>query len=428
MSRRSGLVALAVAAALALAACGAGGDPATQQPTNRLEIVSWWTSASEKPALKVLLDAYSAAHPGVEVVDLAVAGGGGSNVQVVLASRLQAGNPPAVWQTFIGSSTAAYASRGRIADVSAVYASTGLAAALPKGVLDAVTVDGRQYSVPTGSHRSNVLFFNRAALAKAGVQVPAQSYAMPAFLADLAKVRQSGGTPLCLGGKDPFAAAELFESVLLAGIGPVGWAGITADRFDWSGPQARAALTTFGAILDQADPANPGLTWDQATGKLAAGDCAFEAFNDSAYGELIADRATEQTIGAVPFPGTDGAYLAIVDAFAVGSGAVDARNGVDFLQVVGSKEATTAFNRIKGSVPVRTDVDVSSLSPYQQSAAKALREQTFLLSIVHGEAMSPAFQQGFYDAVATYRAGRDPAQFTRTLTDAVVSGRGVTVP
>src|SRR3954467_8859627 len=92
--------------------------------------------------------------------------------------------------------------------------------------------------------------------------------------------------------------------------------------------------------------------------------------------------------------------------------AADACNGLDFLQVVGSKEATLAFNRIKGSVPVRTDADTAGLSPYQQSAAKALREATFLLSIVHGEAMSPAFQQGFYDAVATYRAGRDPAQFT----------------
>ena len=60
-------------------------------------------------------------------------------------------------------------------------------------------------------------------------------------------------------------------------------------------------------------------------------------------------------------------------------------------------------------MPVRTDVPLSSLSPYQQSAAQALRDKTFLLSIVHGEAMSPAFQQGFYDAIATYRSSRDPA-------------------
>src|SRR3954467_807414 len=43
-------------------------------------------------------------------------------------------------------------------------------------------------------HRSNVVFFNRAALVKGRVPIPAQGYAMPAFLADLAKIRQSGGT------------------------------------------------------------------------------------------------------------------------------------------------------------------------------------------------------------------------------------------
>jgi glucose/mannose transport system substrate-binding protein len=50
-------------------------------------------------------------------------------------------------------------------------------------------------------------------------------------------------------------------------------------------------------------------------------------------------------------------------------------------------------------VPVRTDVDVSSMTPYQQSAAKALRSSTVLWSIVHGSATSPQFQQAFYDAV-----------------------------
>jgi glucose/mannose transport system substrate-binding protein len=285
-------------------------------------------------------------------------------------------------------------------------------------------------------HRSNVVFFNRAALVKGRVPIPAQGYAMPAFLADLAKIRQSGGTPLCLGGKDPFAAAELFESVLLTGIGPAGWAGIIADRFDWSGPQARAALTAFGTILDQADPANPGLTWDQATGKPATGDCAFEAFNDSAYGELIADRATEQTIRDIAFPGTDGAYVAIVDAFAVGNGAADHHRASCRRRL--QRPRLPPGRRLEGGdTGVQPDQGLGA-RPHrrghrwpvadQRDAAKALREQAFLLSIVHCEAMSPTFQQGLYDAVATYRTSRDPAQFTKTLTAAVLRGRGVTVP
>ncbi len=426
MRRR--LAAVAAAVGLTVAGCGSGGDIAAQQPTNRLEVVSWWTSASEKPALQSLLESYKAAHPGVDVIDGAVAGGGGSNVSVVLASRLTSGDPPDVWQTFIGSSTRAYATKGRVADVSSVYTAAHLAGVLPKGVLDAVTVDGRQYSVPTGSHRSNVLFFSKAALAKAGVQPPAAGYTMPTFLADLAKVGQSGGTGLCLGGKDAFASAELFENILLSTVGTDGWSNIGSDRFNWSGDQARSALGQFGSVLTHADPASDGLTWDQATKKLAGGQCAFESFNDSAYGELVADGATDATIGSVPFPGTDADYLAVIDAFVVARDAADGRNGLDYLQVVASPEATLKFNAIKGSVPVRTDVPLTSLSPYQQSAAQALREKTFLLSIVHGEAMSPAFQQGFYDAIAAYRGNRDPAVFAKTLSDAVQANQGLNAP
>lgn len=426
--RRGRWAALAVGA-IALAACSTGGtDVSSQQPTDRLEVVSWWTSASEKPAFESLLNSYRAAQPGVNVIDGAVAGGGGSNVQVVLASRLQSGDPPDVWQTFIGASTTAYAKSGRIADVSSVYAAANLSGALPKPVLDAVTVDGKQYSVPTGSHRSNVLWFNRAALAKAGVKVPGSGYTTAAFLTDLTKVKQSGGAAMCLGGKDPFAAAELFESVLLAGIGPDGWNRIAGDSFNWSGDQARAALSQFGTVLDNLDPAAGGLTWDQATKRLADGACAFEAFNDSAYGELVADGATESTIGYVPFPGTDDSYLAVVDAFVVANGATDGRNALDFLKVVESPDATIKFNAIKGSVPVRTDVDTSSLSRYQQGAAQAFKEKTFLLSITHGEATSPAFQQGFYDAVSTYRTSRDPAAFAKALTDAVQTNHGLNAP
>ena len=98
---------------------------ADTEPTDRLEVVSWWVSPSEHPAFEVLLNAFRAGNPDVEVVDGAIAGGGGSNVQVALAARLQAGDPPDVWQTFLGSSLRAWVDAGRIVDVSGVFESSG---------------------------------------------------------------------------------------------------------------------------------------------------------------------------------------------------------------------------------------------------------------------------------------------------------------
>ena len=46
-----------------------------------------------------------------------------------------------------------------------------------------------------------------------------------------------------------------------------------------------------------------------------------------------------------------------------------------------------------------------------------------LLSVAHGEAMSPAFQDGFYDAVATYVRTRDPGAFADDLQNAVANDK-----
>jgi glucose/mannose transport system substrate-binding protein len=414
-----------LAAALALtliasAACTTDQTRSSNEPTTNLEVISWWTSGSEEQALNVLFDAYRKAHPDVTIVNATVAGGGGSNASVVLAQRLLRGDPPDSWQTFPGGALRQYAAQSQLSDVSSVVRDSGMAANMPKVVLEGLTVNGKQYGVPTSSHRGNVLFFNRKLLAKAGVADPAKGYTSETFVSDLAKLKAAGVTPLCLGAKDRFTTTALFENVLLGVVGADGWRQITADRFDWRGTKVRQALTQFGKILDYADPEAAGLSWDAATGKLASGGCAFETMNDSAYGELIKAGAKEGTdFGAIPYPGTDGNYVAVVDTFVRARQAKNGRNASDFLTVIAAPDVQAAFSKVKGSVPIRTDADISSLSPYQQSAAQALRSQTVLWSIVHGSAMSPQFQQGFYDAVEAYVRSRDARAFSNTLTDAM---------
>jgi glucose/mannose transport system substrate-binding protein len=419
MRLRGRLVALGLAIACVSVAC-ASDRGAGREPTAGLEVVSWWTSGSEQQALNVLIDAYRAAHPGVRVTNGAVAGGGGSNAQVVLAQRLLSGNPPDLWQTFPGGALRAFVDQAQVADVSGLYGQGGLAAALPEVIRDGLTVGDRQYGVPTSAHRGNMLFYNTALLAKAGVTQPGAGYPPPTFLADLAKLAKAGVTPLCLGAKDPFTTTALFENTLLGVVGADGWRRIADDRFDWNSGTVDEALRRFGQILDYADPQAAALTWDAATRKLADGGCAFETLNDSAFGELVSAGAVDgHTFGEVPYPGTDGTYVAVVDTFVQARQSGNARNASDFLAVLAAPNTQLAFSKAKGSVPIRTDVDVSSLTPYQQSAAKELRSGVVLWSIVHGEAMRPQFQQGFYDAVGTYVRSRDAKAFRTTLTDAV---------
>ncbi|WP_193047800.1 ABC transporter substrate-binding protein [Mycolicibacterium baixiangningiae] len=416
-----------VAAAVVLTACGGGQQANFSEPTDRLEVVSWWVSPSEHPAFEVLLNTFKEDNPDIDVIDGSIAGGGGSNVQVALAERLRAGNPPDVWQTFLGSSLRAWVDAGEVADASDVYTDDDLRSTLPPTLLEAATYNDKQWGVPTGSHRGNVLWFNMNVLRETGVAVPGPDYTTEAFIGDLAKVSAKGRTPLCLGGKDRFTATELFENTLLGVIGTDGFDNVADDKFDWRGTQLKEALTQYGQIVSQADPSAGGLTWDAAAKKLATGGCAFLSMNDSVYGELEANKAVEgKDFGYVPYPGTSGAYLAIVDTFVVSSDAPDGVNAMEFLETVADPETSLAFNKVKGSVPVFNDVDVASLPAYQQQASKSLWEDKILLSITHGELLPTGFQQGLYDAVATFVQSKNQDAFVDTLQNSVVvpiSGR-----
>ncbi len=419
MRSRLRRVALRGALVVLLAASGPSSRGASAQPTKNLEVASWWTSGSESAALNVLFDRFKQAHPGVAIDNTAVKGGGGSNVQIVLATRLREGDPPDVWQTFLGTSLRAYAQSDRIADVSSVFDQTKLAGTIPASLLDAATWSGKQWGVPTGAHRGNMLWFNPALLRQADVAVPSSAYAAATFAADLATLKTHGVTPLCLGAKDRFTTTELFENILLGIVGTKGWSDIAADRFNWSGPEVQKALGQLGHILGYADAAAASLTWDEAAKQLASGKCAFLSMNDSLYGELVTDGVAPSDIGYTAYPGTDGAFLAIVDTFVTAKNAKDGTNALQFLSTIGSASTELAFAKVKGSAPLRKDIDPSSLPRYLQSAYQAMNTGAILLSITHGELLGPQFQQAMYDGVAAFAQSRSAKAFTDKIQQAV---------
>ena len=420
--RRRAAAATAAALALVLAACGDDTPTSATKDTTQLEVVSWWTSGSEAAALDALFAAFRQAHPDVEAVNAAVPGGAGSTARVELAKRLQDDDPPDVWQAFAGKSVQGYARRGVVRSVAAVFGREP--ARMHPTILRSVMRDGQPYGVPTGAHRGNVLWFNKKLLERAGVSPPATGYTLDAFVSDLEQVKASGAVALCLGGEDRFTTVELFENVLLSLIGSRGYDDVVDDEFDWRGDRARAALERFGELLRYTDPQASGLTWDAATKKLASGGCAFESMNDSAFGELVAAGAKEdEDFGAAAFPGTAGSFLAVVDVFVAATKAKNAKNALAFLGDIDDPATQLAFSRANGSVPVVRDVDVSSLTGYQRASSQALWSLPVLLSIAHGEAMSPEFQEGFYDAVSTYVRTRDADAFADDLEDAVSNDR-----
>lgn len=79
-------------------------------------------------------------------------------------------------------------------------------------------------------------------------------------------------------------------------------------------------------------------------------------------------------------------YSGVADGFTLAKGARNLAEAVAWLELVGSKEAQEAFNALKGSIPVRTDVDKGKLGVYQRWSMASFHHDALLASCVLGEA------------------------------------------
>ncbi|TQK51254.1 glucose/mannose transport system substrate-binding protein [Streptomyces sp. SLBN-118] len=406
--------ALVIASALTATACGGPlGSGGTEG--NKLEVFSWWTSGSEATALDALVTQFKKDNPGTQVKNGAVSGGGGSNAQQVLQTRLAGGNPPDTWQAHPGKAISELIDNRLALDVTDVYEANKWKSVMPKAMVDAMSKNGRVYGVLTGVHRGNVLWFNKAVLAKAGVKV-GKSMNWQGFNQAIQKLQDKDIRPLCLGDKDIFASAEVLENLLVGRLGADGWNKLVDGKTPWSDPKVRAGVKDYMQLLGKANDDHSAMTWDQAVKLMADGGCGFNTMGDWAYGELLKyGKADGKDFGYVAFPGADNTFVAVGDAFVASAATKNPTLVNKWLASVGSKESQLAFNKAKGSTPVRTDVDVSSLGAYQQAAAKTFRTGTLVNTLVHGQATSPQFQQAFFDAINQLNTDNDIGAFAKTL-------------
>jgi glucose/mannose transport system substrate-binding protein len=385
----------------------------------QLEVFSWWTSGGEAIALESLFNVYKYNYPGVEVLNSAVTGGGGSAARPVLQTRLAAGNPPDTWQVHPGHELfGQYVQAGYCVPVTVLYQSEGWDRIVPQVLLEQVSKGGEVYAVLVGVHRGNVLWYNKNLLEKHQIKV-GDRFSFEQFFSAAKKLKAAGVAPLAVGDAGLWATAELFENTLLGVLGPQGWQELFGGQMMFDDRRVKRAAQLYSRMLDYQNADHSALSWDQAVRAVIQGKAAFTAMGDWTYGELAkAGLKENEDFGWVTFPGTEGAFLMVADAFTLAKGAPHPAEAVAWLEMAGSKEAQEAFNALKGSIPVRTDVDKGKLSAYQRWSMASFHRDALLASCVHGGAVPATFQQELNAAISLFVADRNEERFTEALVQA----------
>ncbi len=408
---RAGL-ALAVTATAGLALTGCGGGGGTAAADGGLEILTYWTAGAEAEALATMVDRLVSDNPDIKTPTVAaIAGDGGANAQAALQSRLAGGNPPDTWQTSAGYGVSVYTDANLLQDLTPLYEEGDWIDQLPADVVEASTVDGKIYGAVSNVHRSNTLWYNVPLVKSLGVD-PDGFDSLQDVIELAPEIEKTGASTLCMAGQSGYGQRVLYENLLFAALGPEDWKGLFAGEIGWDDPRIEEATQLFVDSVSAWNPDNASLNWSDAVAPVGDGGCAFTVMGDWTYGQLLLNGFEyEKDFDYTLFPGSADTFFANVDLFVVSNKAPNADNAAAWVGTVNDPQAQVDFSKIKGSVPVRADADLSSLSPYQQETAELFQEQPHGWSFQQGN-MAPAdYVQGFTDQMTLLTNNHDVDAF-----------------
>ncbi len=398
MQRWTWVILLSIAFVLA-SAFGAGAA------TGQLEIFSWW-AGDEGPALEALIKLYEQKYPGVTVINATVTGGAGTNAKAVLKTRMLGGDPPDTFQVHAGQELiGTWVVADRMEDLTFLFRQEGWDRVFPQNLISLLSTENGIWSVPVNIHRSNVLWYIPENLRRWGVTVPST---WDEFLEIAPKLKAQGVVPLSVG--ENWTVQHLWESVALAKLGPDGWDALWDGRLSFTSPQMLEVWQLFGRILEYTNQDAASLSWQQATDMVVRGEAAFNVMGDWAAGYLTTTLGLEagKEFGWAPSPGTQGVFMMLSDSFGLPKGAPHRENVINWLRLLGTKEAQDIFNPLKGSISARLDSDLSKYNTYSRSAAEDWKRDRIVGSLAHGVAANERFMNDFATVMEIFLNSRNP--------------------
>lgn len=410
-----------LAFSLILSACSSSesaGDGEDKKDSGKMEIFSWWTGAGEEDGLKALIKLFEEKYPDVPIENAAVAGGAGTNAKAVLASRMQGNDPPATFQIHGGAElNEGWVKADKMEPIDDLYEKEGLKDKFPQDLIDMVSKDGKIYSVPVNIHRGNVLWYNKKVFEENGLQAPTT---FDEFFEVADKLKAKGITPLALGDKESWTATHLFETVLLGKLGAEEYTKLWKGELALDDKKVVEAVETFKKMLSYINEDHSSRNWQDASQLVANGEAAMNVMGDWAKGYFVNDLKLKvnEDFGYITTPETEGQFMVVTDTFGLPKGVKNPDDVKKFLAVLGSVEGQDAFNPLKGSIPARTDADVSKYDQYGKDTIEDFKEAKLAASLAHGSAAPEGYLTKVNQAVNIFVTQKDVKGFVETLTAA----------
>jgi len=381
-------VLIAVSAGVAFA----GGSKESVAPASKeFLIYDYWTAGGEKEAIHAVFKLFGDQHPGVQILENEVAGGGGSNMLAVLVGKLQSHNPPDAFQASMGSQLKDYADAGYLNAADTIWQASNFEKRINPMWVKVMKFSGHYWTVPLNAHRSNWLWYNKKIFNQLKLQPPTD---FASLLADAQAIKAAmpNVTPISLGSQEKVWLIYILDMCSLLTGGPDFMQKVDTGVIDYAtDPTFRKTMESYAALLPYFYPYSSTKTWDQAAALLKSGEAAMYWMGDWVLGYFLSiGMKPEEDFSAVALPST--VWMGHADSFPMPKGVPHPELAADWLKLLTTSDAQKAFNMIKGSVAIVNDVPASVYpDPYRKISAADLQSKLAIPDGFHGGLMTANF-------------------------------------
>ncbi len=384
---------------------------ATEAPMEPVTI-TWWHISTKDPALgdwQKMADDYTAMHPNVKIEITVLEN---EAFKTKLATVLQSGEVPDIFQSWGGAGLSEQADAGLLKDITADLEADGGAwkDTFAPGALGVFSVDGKYYGVPWDMGMVSV-WYNKDLFAQAGIENTPATW--EEFLTDVQKLKDAGITPISLGEKDTWTGMHIW-SYLATRIGG-------ADAFNaaasGTGKWTDAAFVEAGVQLKRLIDMQPfqdgylGATHDEMQATFGNGLAAMEISGQWAPSVEAANSADGKgvaNLGMFTFPAVEGGKGGANDAMGGGNGFAIGMNAspeaIDFVKYLTSVENQTLLAADGVNIPVVKGSEVG-LKDENMKLVQAGFASANYFQLYYDQILPSAVASSVNDAVAKLYAG-----------------------
>lgn len=360
------------------------------QWSNTLEVLHGWAGGDGEAAINALIEAFKEEYPEMETNFQAVGASANVNLNATILRRMVNGNPMSSFANWPGNNLERY--RDNLKDLEAdVWDAEGYKDVMQDRAVELCTFNGQMPAVPLGSHRMNNLFYNISAFEEAGVDADSLD-SMDALMDALDAIQQETDiTPMGQAMVAPWTVLQLWVQVLQS------HAGVEAYTDFIEGNGDRQAIIESLELVQEIQ--ENYITNDASTssftdmgGKMIAGEVACMHQGNWLAGQFRVDDSFnfQEHWDWIAFPGTEGTYTYHIDAIVAPANNPSEPETIAWEKFVGTKEAQIAFNNLKGSVPLRTDIDPNELGDFIGLTYEDLTSSdAYPPTLAHGLAVTP---------------------------------------